>query len=130
MKLPPRKAHPDFIETGGKEYGLNESNVKILLDSLCPEQTDTVLVRLADLVIVGVHGEMAAELGLELKAAVLKSTGAKQVAIGGLANEWISYMLSPEEYRQGGYEASVSFYGETLGPTMVRAVAEAAGQAK
>ena len=39
--------------------------------------------------------------------------------IGGLADQWISYMLPAEEYRRGGYESSVSFYGETLGDTMV-----------
>jgi hypothetical protein len=130
VKLPPRKVHPDFMKTGGKEYGLNESNVAALLDGLCPAETQTVLVRLGDLVVAVVPGEMAAELGLEVKAVVRKSTGAKQVAIGGLANEWISYMLTPEEYRRGGYEASVSFYGETLGPEMVHSVAEAARQLK
>ena len=35
--------------------------------------------------------------------------------IGGLANEWISYILTEDEYHQGGYETSVSFYGPTLG---------------
>ena len=39
---------------------------------------------------------------------------------------WISYMLAPDEYRKGGYEASVSFYGETLGPEIVRATIRAA----
>jgi len=44
--------------------------------------------------------------------------------IGGLADAWISYMLPPEEYRKGGYESSVSFYGETLGETMVNGAIE------
>jgi len=35
--------------------------------------------------------------------------------------------LSPvEEYRKGGYEASVSFYGETLGETMVEGIIHSA----
>ena len=71
---------------------------------------------------------MAAGLGLEVKAAVRRDTGAKHVAIGGLADEWISYMLTPEEYRKGGYEASVSFYGQTLGPTIAQAAARACAQ--
>ena len=40
--------------------------------------------------------------------------------VGGLANEWVSYILSEEAYRTGRYEASVSFYGEKLGPTIVQ----------
>ena len=35
--------------------------------------------------------------------------------VGGLANEWVSYALPADEYRKGGYEASMSFSGETLG---------------
>ena len=46
--------------------------------------------------------------------------------IGGLANEWISYILSVEEYNKGGYEASVSFYGSALGSTIVEGVLKAA----
>ena len=40
--------------------------------------------------------------------------------IVGLANEWVSYNLTEEAYRSGRYEASVSFYGEKLGPTIVQ----------
>ena len=39
--------------------------------------------------------------------------------IGGLADVWLSYILPTEEYRRGGYESSVSFYGENLGDTIV-----------
>jgi hypothetical protein len=127
VTLPSRVAHPDFMKTGGKEYGLNEENIGLLLERLCPTETHCTAVRLGDLVIAAVPGELAAGLGLELKGAVRERTGARHVAIGGLADEWISYMLAPDEYRKGGYEASVSFYGETLGPTVVAAAARAAG---
>ena len=40
--------------------------------------------------------------------------------------EWISYMLSKEEYEKGGYKASVSFYGPTLGPLIVDRIVDAA----
>ena len=76
--------------------------------------------------IVGVPGEMAAQLGLEIKAKVRQTTGAACVAIGGLADEWVGYVLPAEEYRKGRYEASMSFYGETLGSTLVEGVSKAA----
>ena len=115
------------MKTGGKEYGLTQENIGLLLERLCPTETHCTAVRLGDLVIAAVPGEMAAGLGLELKTAVRERTGAGHVAIGGLADEWLSYMLAPDEYRKGGYEASVSFYGETLGPAVVAAAARAAG---
>lgn len=130
VPLPARVAHPDFMKTGGAEYGLDERNVGALLDRMCPTNTVSTAARLGDLVIAGVPGEMAAGLGLEIKATVRRQTGAKYVAIGGLANEWISYLLAADEYRRGGYEASMSFYGETLGPEVVKAVSELAGQLK
>jgi neutral ceramidase len=112
--LPPRQPHPDFMKTGGAEYGLNEANMKVFLEQLVPAQTHSTCLRLGDLVIVGVPGEMAAQLGLNAKATIAQTTGATCVTIGGLADEWISYILPPDEYRLGGYEASMSFYGEEL----------------
>jgi hypothetical protein len=57
-------------------------------------------------------------LGVEIKKA-LQDSGAKHPMIVGLGNEWISYILPPDEYHKGGYEPGVSFYGETLGPVVV-----------
>ena len=130
ITLPKTTWHPDFMKTGGAEYGLNETTMRQFLDALQPAQTQSTCLRLGDLVILGVPGEMASQLGLELKAQARQSTGAKYAAIGGLANEWVSYILSAEEWRKGGYEASVSFYGETLGSVIVAGVERCASQLK
>ncbi len=123
IALPQRTWHPDFMSTGGKEYGLNEENVGRFVERLFPTETHSTSLRLGDLVIVGVPGELASGLGLEVKRAVREKPWVRQVAIGGLADEWVSYMLTAEEYHKGGgYEASMSFYGATLGPTIVRGV--------
>ena len=120
IQLPERKAHPDFMATGGEEYGLNEQTVQTLLDQVFPQQTSIGTCKLGDLLIVGVPGEMTAELGLRIKEE-LKNKGVKYPVIGGLANQWVSYILSEEEYKKGGYEASVSFYGGELGDVIVKA---------
>ena len=126
IALPKIAWHADFMKTGGAEYGLNETMIGGLLSALQPTQTRSTAFRLGDLVILGVPGEMAAELGIELKKSARELIGAKDVTIGGLADEWVSYILPAEEYRKGGYEASVSFYGETLGSAMVDGVLRAA----
>jgi len=115
IPLPPRAWHHSYKETGGREYGVTDALAAGMLALLFPAKTHSISLRLGDLVIVGIPGEMTATLGLALKSKVRASTGAAHVTIGGLADEWISYILSAEEYRAGGYEASVSFYGETLG---------------
>jgi neutral ceramidase len=130
INLPGRKPHPDFMKTGGTEYGLNEAMMKNFLERLVPAQTHSTCFRLGDLVILGVPGEMAAELGLEAKSKVTQITGASSVTIGGLADEWVSYILPAEEYAKGGYEASMSFYGETLGETVVEGITRCAQRLK
>ncbi len=114
-KLPPHAAHPSFMKTGGEEYGLDEKTVKIVMDILGPCEVGLGAVRIGDLLISGIPGEMTAVLGRKVKSAV-KQSGIKYVAIGGLANEWISYILSRDQYLHGeGYESSMSFYGPDLG---------------
>jgi neutral ceramidase len=128
IALPERTWHPDFMKTGGAEYGLSEKLMKEMLPILFPSQAQSMTLRLGDLLIVGIPGEMAASLGMKIKTEAGRLTGARNPVIGGLADAWISYMLPPEEYRKGGYESSVSFYGETLGETMVKGAIAGVGE--
>ncbi len=130
ITLPERVPHPDFMKTGGAEYGLTEANIRGIVERLTPTATHSTSVRLGDLLILGMPGELAASLGDELKSRVRTELGLRHVVIGGLADEWTSYVLSPEEYRKGGYEASMSFYGDRLGPTLVDAIAHGAANIK
>ena len=113
--LPMPAAHPEFMSSGGSEYGLTDSLMTKLFSSIVPDKTTSNSLRLGDLVIVGIPGEITAELGLDIKKSVRQITGARNVVIGGLADEWIGYILTTDEYENGGYEPSVSFFGPTLG---------------
>jgi neutral ceramidase len=124
IALPDYAWHASFMQTGGEEYGLSEELLKLALPLLFPRQTASVSLRLGELVVVGVPGEMAADLGLEIKTEAARLTGAEHPTVGGLADAWVSYILSEEAYREGGYEASVSFYGPALGRTIVTGVLE------
>ena len=77
IALPERTWHPDFMKTGGAEYGLNEKLFKEMLPGMFPSQVDSVSLRLGDLLIVGIPGEMAASLGLKIKSEAGRITGAK-----------------------------------------------------
>lgn len=128
IALPQRTWHPDFTKTGGAEYGLTEKLLTEMLPRMFPASADSVSLRLGDLVIVGIPGEMAASLGLKIKAETARLTGAKHPVIGGLADQWISYILPKDEYHKAGYESSVSFYGETLGDTIVAGAIAGVGE--
>lgn len=125
VSLPRQTAHPQFMKTVGDEYGMDENSVKVVMKTLFPESTATGALQLGDLLIVGVPGEMTAPLGLMVKRR-LKESGASYVAIGGLADEWISYILTRDQYARGGYESSVSFYGDSLGEIISGAMIQTA----
>ncbi len=126
IALPPFAWHPQAMKTGGAEYGVTSAIAAQLLAVLFPAKTHSTSLRLGDLLIVGVPGEMTASLGLSLKQRLRTATGVPHVVVGGLADEWISYILSADEYRKGAYEASVSFYGETLGQVILEAAVRGA----
>ena len=85
------------------------------MNILCPESVGIGSVRIGDLLIAGIPGEPTAILGLNIKSS-LRGGKVKYVAIGGLANEWISYILDKDQYLHGeGYESSMSFFGPDLG---------------
>lgn len=128
IALPTPAWHPDFMRTGGAEYGMTPQAAAAVLAQLAPASSHSTSVRIGDFALVGIPGEMAADLGLEVKRQVRERTGVRHVAIGGLADEWLSYLLTPEQYRKGGYEASMSLYGEKLGPVVALAAAEGAGR--
>jgi len=124
LQLPKRVVHPTFMETGGKEYNLTPEVLEVILKVMSPDKVGIGSLRLGDLMIVGAPGELAAGLGLKIKNE-LKSEGIKHATIGGLANVWISYILSEDQYNNGGgYESSVSFYGEKLGQIIVNSMLE------
>jgi hypothetical protein len=87
---------------------------------MAPESSYLGVLQLGALTAVSIPGEMTSALGLEVKAA-LRAAGTAQPIIVGLGNEWISYMLSSEEFYGGGYEPGVSFYGDPFGPDGGRA---------
>lgn len=123
--LPKPQMHPQFESTGGAEYGMDDQNTKYILNAMCPEKTNITALRVGEWLLVGAPGELTYNLGEKIKNHLFEQ-GIPYPVIGGMANEWISYILSKEQYQKGGYETSVSFYGPELGPTIHKAMIAAA----
>ena len=66
-------------------------------------------------VLAGIPAEISTELGRDIK----RNTPGRVVMLAGLANDTLGYALTPEDYKKGGYEACMSFYGKNTGPFFV-----------
>jgi hypothetical protein len=83
-----------------------------------PHAVPLLVVRVGGRMIVTVPGEASAEVGRRMRAAVLSAVGAAGVSglvVSGLANEYVLYFTTPEEYDRQHYEGGQSFFGPNSG---------------
>lgn len=84
--------------------------LNVLADIWLPEKTVLELIAIDDLLLIGVPCDMGAEVGLGIKASV----GPRWGFIISQANDYIGYVITRDQYREGGYEAKMSFFGPGL----------------
>ncbi len=115
-----RVLHPGFAA----RYGLPEPIARNLLRQFAPEVGEVVAVGLGSVVWVGVSCELASVPGRRIEAAAHR-LGFRYPLVVSFANDWLGYVVTPEQYAAGVYEATLSFYG----PGMADRVVEAANRA-
>jgi hypothetical protein len=125
VDLPPQQAAPDFVEIAGSEYHVTEEQLQQLLPAMFPSKAPLYALRLDNFAMVTFPGEPICEIGLSVKK-VLADGGIKNPCVAALTTDHIGYILTPEEYRESGYEVTASFYGETLGDVMLGQATELA----
>lgn len=79
-----------------------------------PNTVPLTAAQIGERLIVTVPGEMSVEMGRRVRAAVLsaaKGSSIKAVEIAGLANEYLSYFVTPEEYDMQHYEGGSQMFG-------------------
>lgn len=79
-----------------------------------PKAVPLLAVRIADRLVVSVPGEMTAGMGERVRDSVLEAAagaGVQRAVISGLANEYLSYFTTPEEYERQHYEGGSTLYG-------------------
>jgi len=64
--------------------------------------TEIQVLRIGDVYILGLPGEVLVEVGLEIK----KKAGLERLIIASLSNDTIGYVCHSRAYEQGGYEAT------------------------
>lgn len=123
-QLPPYQVSPVFVEDTGEEYQMTPEKAAALFGRLFPSRVEMQAIRVGPAVFLAYPCEPIAELGLAMKARVRQLGGRYPIGIA-LANSYIGYVLTPEQYKMGGYESGTSFYGPQLGVELVREMARA-----
>ena len=88
----------------------HKTGIPLSSDSV-PEAVPLLALRVGDGVIVTLPGEPTAEVGARVRAAVTAASGVQRVVVSGLANEFIQYLTTPEEYDRQHYEGGSTLYG-------------------
>ena len=89
--------------------------VRLLFHNLFHKESIFQAVRMNGWTLVGIPAEISTELGRQIKDKV----PARVTMLACLANDTLGYALTPEEYKKGGYEACMSFFGKKTGPFFV-----------
>jgi len=79
------------------------------------------VMQIGNLLLPTIPGEMTTEMGWRVRQACLASAklalpGVQKTAVVCLANQYMSYITTPEEYSQQHYEGGSNLYGENTGP--------------
>lgn len=92
-----------------------------------PTAVPLTAVQVADRAIVTVPGEMSSGMGRRLRTAMLaagRGAGIRRVVVSGLANDFLQYFTTPEEYGRQHYEGGTMLFGEAAGVFVQERLAE------
>ncbi len=93
-----------------------------------PFETWLQVIRLGEVAVVGIPGELFASLGLEIR----RRSPFRHTIVVGLANDWVGYLPDRRAYELGGYQTWVGTHSQVepgTGEAMVEAVLELLAEA-
>lgn len=125
VELPDRVPAPGFAEITGAEYGIDEAQLRGLIEHMFPATAPLFALRINDFMMVTFPGEPACHLGLELKKR-LREARVPYPCVAALVSDHIGYIPTREVYNAGGYETTSSFYGPDVGEMLLEEAASLA----
>jgi neutral ceramidase len=96
-----------------------------------PTAVPLTVARIGDRAIVTVPGEMTSGMGKRLRAGVIRAargSGIRRIVISGVANDFIQYVTTPEEYDRQHYEGGSTLFGRAEGIFIEERLAELLGR--
>ena len=119
VRLPTPVPHPEFALSNS----ISPELATLVIGRFAPPTAHIRALASNDTLILGIPGEPTGLFARRLSA-VATQNGFKNVLILSHAGGWAGYLLTPEDYERGGYEATLSFYG----PDVLDAFAAATDQ--
>ncbi|MBS1704795.1 MAG: hypothetical protein JST40_02895 [Armatimonadetes bacterium] len=107
IELAKPSPHPDFA----KANGVNNALAQMAVSAFAPKMASVRMVRLGPVALIGIPGEPSSHLGKAWEA-VATQMGCDFPVVNSHVGGWIGYLLDPEDYARGGYEATLNFYGK------------------
>ena len=95
-----------------------------------PNRVPLVAIRVGRRLIASIPGEATKEAGSRIRAAItgaVTGAGIERVVLAGLANEFILYFTTPEEYDRQHYEGGNTHFGQYTLSLMTQELARLAG---
>lgn len=102
------RPHPEFA----KANGITEDLAQRVVTQFAPTEASVYGLRFGNLALVGVPGEPTQAVAREIAA--LGRQRDLDVAVLSHANGWLGYILKPDDYNRGGYEARLALHGPGL----------------
>lgn len=115
------RASPDQLYRAGLELSFARK-ARVYLEEGCA-RSEIQGIRIGDLALIGLPGEVFVETGLEIKARA-RSRGIKAVVVE-LANDYLGYLPTDQAFSEGGYEVGVA-RSLGFGPGLERSLLEGA----
>ena len=117
VNAPPRTLPQAAVQT----WGLPKPLLEYLLNQLMPPVVTMSYLELGPVTFIGFPGEPSTPIGLEAKG-IAREKGVTIPAIAAPVGDWVGYILTPQQYSAGGYEASASFYGLSLAEALLEQI--------
>lgn len=104
---------PEFLPGHGRKCPF------LPLSGTGPQWFGLQVLRIGNLVVGSVPGEMTVQMGRRVKKRLLAQAPPGTIPIiAGLANDYMAYLTTPEEYDVQDYEGTFTLWGRLQGPLM------------
>ncbi len=124
----PLEGQRSLVSSGPQGHKLG---LPVTSESSYPKAVPLFVVRVADRLVISFPGEATVEVGRRARAAVLQAAAGRGFAgavVAGLANEYIQYFTTPEEYDRQHYEGGSTEYGRASSTLLTEQLAELTGR--
>lgn len=119
IALDPVTPSQAFIESNK----VPEPLAKLLVGRFAETEAEVVVLAFDGVALIFIPGEPTS--GIVTLVVSRAAQASLFPLVVGLATNWIGYILTPEDYDEGGYEGSLAFHGRETGLRVVEAAARA-----